>query len=114
MALFASNSIPCLLCGAPLGQRTDKNRKPYFVCDPCGIQMFIRKSTGIDLLERLKKEITEKKLLRKTPGTLLEIQQILSELKGTGEELEKLQASISIFSPKKNIVKACKLLKIRE
>jgi len=45
--------LPCLLCTAKLEKRTDKNRKPYFVCNPCGIQLFIRRQHGIDLLNKL-------------------------------------------------------------
>jgi hypothetical protein len=43
--------LPCILCGSKLEKRVDKNRKPYFVCDPCGIQLFVRRKRGIDLLE---------------------------------------------------------------
>jgi len=45
--------IPCILCGKDLEQRTDKNRKPYFVCDPCGTQFFVRRKQGIEKLEEL-------------------------------------------------------------
>ena len=39
--------LPCFLCGAKLEKRTDKNSKPYFVCNPCGIQLFVRRKHGI-------------------------------------------------------------------
>src|SRR5206468_3161659 len=34
--------IPCFLCSQEIRQRKDKNQKPYFICDPCGVQIFIR------------------------------------------------------------------------
>jgi hypothetical protein len=48
--------LPCFLCGKKLDQRTDKNGKPYFICDPCGVQMFIRRKQGIANLRRLVRE----------------------------------------------------------
>jgi DNA-directed RNA polymerase subunit RPC12/RpoP len=44
--------LPCILCGKQLDKRIDKNGKPYFVCDHCGIQVFIRGKRGIKRLER--------------------------------------------------------------
>src|ERR1700687_3085552 len=45
--------LPCFLCGAKLEKRTDKHRQPYFVCNPCGIQLFVRRQHGIELLATL-------------------------------------------------------------
>jgi hypothetical protein len=52
---MAKNSIPCVLCKDNLPVRTDKNNKPYFVCIPCGIQLFVRGQQGI---ERLRQAVT--------------------------------------------------------
>jgi len=50
--------LPCILCGRKLEKRTSrKNGKPYFVCDPCGIQLFIRRQQGIEKLEQVFKNI---------------------------------------------------------
>jgi DNA-directed RNA polymerase subunit RPC12/RpoP len=46
-------NLPCVLCGKELDKRIDKNRKPYFICDSCGVQIFIRGKRGIKRLERL-------------------------------------------------------------
>lgn len=43
-------TLPCALCGRLLDQRADKNSKPYFVCEPCGTQFFIRGATGRERL----------------------------------------------------------------
>jgi hypothetical protein len=47
------DSLPCVLCGRLLEQRADKNGKPYFVCDECGTQFFIRGTSGRERLAEL-------------------------------------------------------------
>src|SRR5947209_7167688 len=55
-------TIPCFLCGETVTSRIDKNQKPYFVCDPCGLQAFIRRKAGIEHLERLSSVISARRL----------------------------------------------------
>lgn len=45
--------FPCPVCAAPLEVKTTKKDKPYIVCDPCGIQLFIRGPAGIHEFKRL-------------------------------------------------------------
>lgn len=45
--------IPCFLCGDFQKLLLTKNNKPYFICNTCGIQAFIRKTEGITRLEDL-------------------------------------------------------------
>ena len=45
--------IPCFLCGDRLAIKRTKRDKPYFLCDPCGVQAFIRRKKGIRLLRML-------------------------------------------------------------
>lgn len=40
--------FPCPICGTGLDVRDSKKRKPYVVCDPCGVQMFVRSPSGIE------------------------------------------------------------------
>jgi DNA-directed RNA polymerase subunit RPC12/RpoP len=107
--------LPCFLCGKELDQRTDKNRKPYFVCDPCGMQVFVRRKQGVENLERLIRELKRHSVpLRAHAHTLFQIRAILEELHGVEGELEKLDDSISIFSKtSKEKARARKLLKQR-
>jgi hypothetical protein len=49
----AWDTLPCPLCKRELERRTDKNDKPYFVCDDCGTQFFVRRAAGIQRLEEL-------------------------------------------------------------
>ena len=84
--------LPCILCGRTLEKRTSrKNGKPYFVCDPCGIQLFIRRQQGIEKLEALFKNIEKAQIpLRVHAHHLNEIQALLKEIEGVKAEIEKL------------------------
>jgi hypothetical protein len=43
--------FPCPVCLRPLDVRTSKRKKPYVICSPCGVQMFIRERAGIEAFE---------------------------------------------------------------
>jgi transcription elongation factor Elf1 len=45
--------FPCCVCGEPREVRMTKKGKPYMICDPCGVQMFVRVETGIRRFEQL-------------------------------------------------------------
>lgn len=45
--------FPCPVCLKPLDVRTSKRDKPYVICSPCGVQMFIRERAGIDAFRDL-------------------------------------------------------------
>lgn len=47
------NLFPCPLCGKPLDVRATKKKKPYVICDPCGVQLFIRSKAGMRSFEQL-------------------------------------------------------------
>ena len=40
-------TFPCPLCGSRLDVRESRAKKPYCVCNGCGVQVFIRGKTGI-------------------------------------------------------------------
>ena len=50
------NEFPCPLCGAGLAIRSSKNKKPYCICNDCGIQLFVRGKVGITRLRKLVRE----------------------------------------------------------
>jgi len=107
-------SIPCILCGKQLDQRTDKNGKFYFTCDPCGTQYFVRRKQGIEKFERLMGELSKHGALINTgTQTLYEIQAILSEIDGLKSEIEKSGAQLDYFFPDADKVDARNLLKTR-
>ena len=45
--------FPCPLCGRGLDIRQTKKQKPYVICDPCGMQLFVRTKTGMNRFEQL-------------------------------------------------------------
>jgi hypothetical protein len=95
--------LPCFLCGKELHQRVDKNRKPYFVCDPCGTQMFIRRKQGIENLVELIKTLQKRDFpFRAHSRTLFEIQAILGEIRGVKEEINKIEKEMHFFTSKKD------------
>ena len=107
--------LPCLFCGNDLEQRKDKNQKPYFVCNPCGMQMFVRREQGAENLQRLIETLHEREIpMRAHARNLFEISAILQELNGVERELEKLEDSIGFFSkPSEERLRAIELLKTR-
>ncbi|HVZ60188.1 MAG TPA: hypothetical protein VG892_05330 [Terriglobales bacterium] len=91
-------AIPCFLCGNKLEKRTDKNEKPYFVCDPCGIQMFVRRQAGIERLEQFIEVVKQQQVsLAEHSYAVVEIQGILNEIRGVKREIETLDGEIGIF-----------------
>jgi len=58
MKNYSGRLIPCFLCGNGLEVRTSKRRKPYFICDPCGVQVFIRRESGISRLNKLLQSVS--------------------------------------------------------
>jgi transcription elongation factor Elf1 len=48
--IFKDALFPCPLCERDLNIKLSKKNKPYVVCDLCGVQLFIRKKEGINIL----------------------------------------------------------------
>jgi chaperonin cofactor prefoldin len=106
--------IPCFLCSQELTQRTDKNRKPYFVCDPCGVQTFIRGRQGIKNLAQLIETLEERDFpFRQHAETLYEIQAVLTEIRGIEKEIKSLESVLDIFFTDEHKERARELLKAR-
>lgn len=45
--------FPCPVCCRALDVRQTKKGKPYVICDPCGMQLFVRTTPGINRFEGL-------------------------------------------------------------
>lgn len=106
--------LPCFLCGKQLDQRTDKNNKPYFICNPCGMQVFIRRGLGIQKLEELIRNLKEGEIpLRKHAQVLYEVQAILCEMDDLKAEIKRLDLEIGFFFVDQDKVRARKLLEAR-
>jgi DNA-directed RNA polymerase subunit RPC12/RpoP len=106
--------IPCFLCTQELRQRKDKNGKPYFVCDPCGMQIFVRGRQGIENLAELIATLRQHDFpFREHARVLHEIQAVLTEIRGLKKELKKLDGLLNIFSDDEHKERARELLKRR-
>jgi hypothetical protein len=94
--------IRCFLCGSQLEVRDSKRKKPYFICDPCGLQVFVRKQRGISLLGRKTTPI------RKTGNGVLDL---LSQLEQVNSKLSDIRDDKPWFSENPELNLAAKALK---
>jgi DNA-directed RNA polymerase subunit RPC12/RpoP len=96
--------IPCFLCSKELELRRDKHNKPYFVCDPCGVQIFVRGRQGIENLAQLIKILRKRDFpFREHARVLDEIQAVLTEIRGVEKELEALDSVFDVFASDRHI-----------
>jgi DNA-directed RNA polymerase subunit RPC12/RpoP len=106
--------IRCFLCTQQLKQRKDKHDKPYFVCDVCGVQIFIRGRQGIKNLAQLITTPRDHDFpFQEHAGVLYEIQAVLTEVRGIKEEINKLDSLLEIFTDDEYKKRARKLLNQR-
>ena len=99
--------IPCFLCGGAIEVRNSKKNKPYFICDPCGLQAFIRRDRGVDKL----KEWMEGKgeaYKKKSGGFILELVANLEALKAKLKEVEDKQGLLFLDKDKEFIISSLK------
>ena len=80
-------TVPCFLCGQSREVKTTKAGKPYVQCDPCGVQVFVRRAEG---MERLAAQI---KGLGDTP----EIAQQIQRLKTLRAQLDQVDEDEGFF-----------------
>jgi hypothetical protein len=53
MDSVGQHRFPCPLCEEGLDVRESKKGKPYVICNPCGVQLFVRGEKGIRRFEQL-------------------------------------------------------------
>lgn len=106
--------LPCLLCGKKLQKRTDKHQKPYFVCDPCGIQLFVRRPDGIKRLDELLRSAERHALsFQYAAKHIFEVQALISEIDGTKKQIAKVSDEIGFFFQNEEKIRIRNALKIR-
>ena len=106
--------IPCFLCSQELGQRKDKNHKPYFICDPCGVQIFVRGRRGIENLADLMKTLRDRDFpFREHAQTLYKIQAVLTEIRGIEKEIKSLDSVLDILFTNEHKERTRELLETR-
>ena len=107
-------SIPCFLCGTDLVIRTDKHQKPYFICDHCGVQAFVRKQTGIVQLGKLLRNLrTQDFQFAKHKESFLQVCAVLNEIDDLKREIEKQENKSEFFSSDPDAERAIEALRAR-
>ena len=86
-----ARTMPCIFCKQSLDERTDKNQKPYFVCDGCGTQLFVRGIVGRHLLD----EAARNSLFEPTIRQSTQITR--TEASSVKRDLDHLNGYIEIF-----------------
>jgi hypothetical protein len=87
-------SIPCFLCGRRLQKRMTKRSKPFFLCDPCGIQLFIRRKQGIERLEEFFRSAEEAQVpFQQHAQNFHRMQAILKEIADVQGEIKRIGIS---------------------
>ena len=104
-------AVPCFLCGRKLEKRVTKtNKKPYFVCDLCGIQLFIRGKQGIERLSEFFCNMEQAEIsFQQHAKNFYHLQAILKEIADVRTEVKKTD----VFFPTDDQQRTRKLLEIR-
>ncbi len=63
VAVNGKQMFPCPVCTQVREVRLTKKNKPYLVCDPCGVQIFVRGPAGIEEFRRLLQQTNSGSLL---------------------------------------------------
>lgn len=106
--------FPCVLCASPLSVRRDKHGKPYFVCDPCGMQLFIRRAAGQDRLEAAIQGLAGVPRWQQRPPTLLRVRHLIAEVEELGRTNRNLEGQQGFFSVDKDLDRQIAALKARK
>jgi len=119
LAEFKGKEFPCPLCGAGAPILTSKRNKPYFTCNSCGVQMFVRgkvgigrlnemavagilipgreesASHGINLLNRLEQLKLQRDELQKKDGIIFANKNVQNVIRMVDVEMEKVQGELA-------------------
>lgn len=66
VAVNGKRMFPCPVCMQAREVRVTKKGKPYLVCDPCGVQVFVRGQAGIEEFYRLLQRTNHESLLNRS------------------------------------------------
>lgn len=128
---LGEKEFPCPLCGAGLPIRSSKRKKPYFTCNLCGVQMFVRgkagiarlnemasagilvsgkdesTSHGINLLNRLEQLKLQKEELKGKHGIIFTNENVENVIRMVDVEMEKIESELARIAIKteKNAIK---------
>lgn len=81
------DKIPCFLCGGKVEVKKTIKGKSYFICDSCGLQVFVRRAKGEERLREWMEGAGEV-FKQKSGGLILERVAHLEEVKAKLKEVE--------------------------
>lgn len=89
--------IPCFLCGRTLKVKMTKSDKPYFICDTCGLQAFIRYKSGIRHFTELLYSLAEDgEILMSINESSFKVVNLVSRLNELNKKLDQLRENKSL------------------
>ena len=126
---LGEKEFPCPLCGVGLPILPSKRKKPYFTCNACGVQVFVRGKTGISklrqmanagilvagrkdspmrgivLYNRLEQLKLQKNDLEWKQGIFLKDQNVENAIQIVDAEIKKIEGELADLAAKKEKVK---------
>jgi len=107
MLLPDNPKLPCILCGRLLEIKIAVNKKPYFICNQCGLQAFVRYKPGIQKLCHLVKDFQQSNSgffdWHKSSLELISLLSRVHELRDKKHELEESKTITDHLFPKKEL-----------
>lgn len=100
---LVQREFPCPLCGEGLPILPSKRKKPYFVCNECGVQVFVRGKAGISRLKRMAEAGI---LVSGKKESLMHGITLLNRLESLKLQKEELESKQGLFFIDKNVENA--------
>jgi len=107
---LANRDFPCPLCGAGLPILCSKRKKPYFTCNSCGVQVFVRGKKGISRLKEMAKSGILISSKEESAMHGINLLNRLESLKLQKRDLEMKTGIIGIIFPDENVQNAISLV----
>jgi hypothetical protein len=107
---LANREFPCPLCRAGLPILASKRRKPYFICNLCGVQVFVRGKKGISRLSEMVKSGILISSTEQSAMHGINLLNRLESLKLQKQDLEMKTGIIGILFPDENVQNAISLV----
>ncbi len=103
--------FPCPICAASSKVEISKKQKPYYFCNSCGVQVFIRGQSGI---QRFKQISNDEKLLELLNSNSFsknsEVIYLLSQIRQIEAAISRIEDEEDLFFEDKLIIGQKKIL----
>lgn len=102
---------PCPICAELKKIGISKKDKPYYFCDYCGVQVFIRGKLGIQKLIELNNNGIIKNMVSDNPQSIWGLIQLDNKIKFHKSEITKIEDKADEFDLNKSEISALSNLK---